>query len=614
MSVLDSTMKDMMRLASEEAEVFEVTSRSVRPMTMAPEAAAAAEPAIPILVKFAGDVAELEKAGLRVRTIAGNVITGDVIIKCVDKLTAVHGVQRIEAARPMWRELNISRTEVRANLVHAGPPANLGAGCLIGIIDSGIDYSHGSFRTASGQTRIRFLWDQSLTPQGTEASPVGFGFGVEYTQTQINAALAAPVPFNVVRHRDTDSVVGHGTHVAGIAAGDGSDPGGGFPANTFIGMAPGAELIVVTNAVTTEAIGDSASTLDAARYILEKASALGRPVAINMSQGDNIGPHDGTSLLEEGIDNLLGGSGRCMVKSAGNEGAAGRHAMGTVAAGASETVRFVVDPGDTSREIVDIWYPAADRFAFQITPPGGALSAVVSPGTTNTLNLPGGNSVFVDSVVGAPSGSGDNRIFFTLTRGTAVTLQAGTWSFTLTGTTVTSGAFHAWIERGNLNSTSEFNGVHRTNSHTISIPGTAREIITVGSYINTGAGAGSLSGFSSRGPTRDGRQAPTLCGHGENVTAPRARDIAFGSGLYHQISGTSMSAPHVAGVGALILTRHPGMTQTQVQTCLRNAARADMFTGPGPNNNDWGRGKLDAQASVACADRDRPNGAEMPPE
>jgi hypothetical protein len=151
-------------------------------------------------------------------------------------------------------------------------------------------------------------------------------------------------------------------------------------------MAPGAELIVVTNSVTTEAIGDSASTLDAVRYILEKAAALGRSVVINMNQGDNIGPHDGTSLLEEGIGNLLGGGpGKCMVKSAGNEGVAGRHAMGTVTAGAGETVRFVVDPGDTSREIIDIWYPAADRYSFRITPPGGSPSAVVDPGRPRPL-------------------------------------------------------------------------------------------------------------------------------------------------------------------------------------------------------------------------------------
>src|SRR5690606_36379248 len=133
-----------------------------------------------------------------------------------------------------------------------------------------------------------------------------------------NAALAGADPFNAIRHRDSG---GHGTHVAGIAAGDGSAAGQGQPAFTFVGVAPEADLIIVkVGGGGTEGLGTSANALDAVNYCYQRAQALDRPIAVNMSLGDNLGPHDGTSLLERGLDNLLGGPGRAFVKSAGNVG------------------------------------------------------------------------------------------------------------------------------------------------------------------------------------------------------------------------------------------------------------------------------------------------------
>ena len=121
---------------------------------------------------------------------------------------------------------------------------------IVGVIDSGVDWRHDSFRGPTGGSRIVRIWDQNLAAQAGESAPAAFGYGVEYTQTAINAALTAPDPLDVVRHMD-DSV-GHGTHVCGIAAGDGSVAGDGSPAFTFIGMAPEADLAVVANRVTTD--------------------------------------------------------------------------------------------------------------------------------------------------------------------------------------------------------------------------------------------------------------------------------------------------------------------------------------------------------------------------
>jgi subtilisin family serine protease len=556
-------------------------------------------PTVRVLVQFAGDAADLEKKGLQITSIAGDVAAGSVALDKVDALAKVATVSRIESSRPLTGELDASIPEIRAHLVHTGPPGHRGAGVIIGIIDTGVDWQHEGFRRQDGTSRILRIWDQGLTPMAgaTEHTPAGYTYGVEYTKSDIDVALANATPAQVVRHKDSDTEVGHGTHVSGIAAGDGSIAGNGQPAFTFAGVAPEADIILVANQLTTEAMGDSASTLDAVAYIFDQAASLNRPVVINLSQGDNLGPHDGTSLLERGIDNLLGGQGRGFVKSAGNEGSNNRHATGTVAASAKELLRFQVPSGDSSPDTIDIWYAGADRLAFSITPPGGAASATVTPGNTKTLNLPNGNSAFVDSTLDDPNNH-DNRIYLQLSRGTATAIEAGNWTISLTGTAVTYGRFHAWIERGKV--VPQFLAPHVSSELTISVPGTAHKVITAASYVTKGTGVGSISSFCSRGPTRDGRVAPTIAAPGQSIMSARAQGIADGSDQYHLLDGTSMSAPHVTGVIALMLQVNSTMTQDQIRDCLTNTARADAFTGVTPNTT-WGAGKIDAKAAFDCA-------------
>ncbi|MET0415408.1 MAG: DUF4214 domain-containing protein, partial [Actinoplanes sp.] len=320
---------------------------------------------------------------------------------------------------------------------------------------------------------------------------------------------------------------------------------------------------------------------------------LGRPAVINLSQGDNLGPHDGTSLLERGIDNLLGGPGRAMVKSAGNAAGAGVHAGGTLAANISDDVRFLVPANDTSVDTLDFWYCGPDRIDLRITPPSGGPSAVVSPGTTTTLTLANGNRVFVDSVLNHPN-NGDNRIYVQLRPGTAAVVQSGTWTASLTGTAITDGRWHAWVERGT--SVPQFVGEHRNDEVTLSVPGTSAEVITAASYITKGAGVGNLSTFSSRGPTRDGRAAPTVAAPGQQILSANS-GAGTGANQYLGMSGTSMAAPHVTGAIALLLQAVPELSQRQIVDRLSAGARFDIFTGDVPNR-DWGAGKMDTSTVI----------------
>jgi subtilisin family serine protease len=556
------------------------------------------DPQVRVLAAYSGESMDaLRQAGMQISSTAGDVVAGFVPMSKLDDVAAVPGVEVIEQSRPMRRELDASMAETRANLVHTGPPGRRGAGVIVGIIDSGIDWRHASFRRPDGSARVLRLWDQRLTPVAGEASAAGFGYGVEYTNAQINANLTMATPPVPVRHADGG---GHGSHVAGIAAGDGSAAGpasaGGVvrPAFTFVGMAPEADLIIVANTIGATGLGDSANTLDAANYIFAQAAALGRPCVINLSQGDYLGPHDGTSLLERGIDNLLATRGRAFVKSAGNALQDAAHAQGTVGAGATLSMPMLVGGGDTTDNIVDIWYSGADRIGLSILAPGAAASVTVSPGTTTTLTLSNGNRVFVDSTTSNPF-NGDNRIFLRLQRGTAAAIAAGTWTIRLHGQTIAAGGrVHAWIQR---NHGPQFLPPTVSQEATISIPGTGRRIITVGSYITKGAGVGDSSSFSSRGPTRDGRLKPELCAPGQSITSANAGGGA--AAPYVGMSGTSMAAPHVTGAIALMLQRRPLATVTQIRNCLTRTARKDAFTGPA-SSQEWGHGKLDAKAANDC--------------
>jgi subtilisin family serine protease len=577
----------------EEAHFGELAEQSVFALTTEE----VPEPTIATLIQFEGEVEALEEAGVRLRSVVGDVAVGEVALSAVEGLAALEQVVRVEASRTLAPELDLAVPDVGADAVHTGPPGLRGDGVIVGVIDSGIDWRHGSFRRADGTSRVLAIWDQFLTPQGSESSPPPFGYGVEYPQSRIDTALGSANPLNVVRHQDVAAANFHGTHVAGIAAGDGSPAGQGQPASTFVGVAPEADLIVVANnrgrASGERGLGDSADTLDAVRFILDRAGSLGRPVVINQSQGDNVGPHDGTSLLERGIDNLLGGPGRAMVKSAGNEGSLNCHASGTVTAGGVVTASIAMPANRAAPVTVDIWYRGPDRIRLSVVQPGGAASAQVTPGTSTTLTMANNNQVFVDSSLNDP-GNGDNRIFVVIQRGTAATVQAGTWALSLQGVTVTSGQWDAWIQRGDPRP--QFLAPSVNPARTISIPGTSQKIITAASYITRGAGTGNRSTFSSLGPTRDGREAPTLAAPGQALMSAMPASTGDNYGL---LSGTSMAAPMIAGAVALLLQRKPALTQSAIRTCLRSSARADAFTATVPNNA-WGAGKLDAAAALDC--------------
>ena len=158
---------------------------------------------------------------------------------------------------------------------------NAGTNIILGEVDTGIDWTSSDFKNPDGTTRILNIWDQNVP--GTP--PASFSYGTEWTAAQINAGTCT--------HHD---IYGHGTHVMGTAAGNGSATGNGQPAFQFMGMAPRADIIVVATDFTT------ASILDGVNYIFQKAAAAGKNAVVNLSLGTQYGAHDGSEVFDTAID------------------------------------------------------------------------------------------------------------------------------------------------------------------------------------------------------------------------------------------------------------------------------------------------------------------------
>ncbi len=547
---------------------------------------------IGVLVKVRRRVWGKSFLGLPVRGNTGTILSMPVTLGELLLLAASPDVIYVE---PAWRtepKLDQSLPAIGADHMHAKVPPVIGQGVIVGAVDTGIDYTHLDFRyDADGDgfeesSRILYIWDQTS----------GF-FGTYYNRVEIESDLAFGFGSGegIVRQADTD---GHGTHVMGIAAGDGSSSSAGF-----VGVAPGAQLIVVKTPFYTSDI------LSGVGYVFERAEELGLPAVVNLSLGGHEGPHDGTSLFEQGLDELVQGSGHVIVVSAGNEGDQPIHVSQTLH---GNSFTFKVDPTADDLDL-SLWYPGGAQFTLSVAPPSGP-SLDVSAGAVGNTSSGFGNAKVDNASTGANPNNGDNEILVTLSN----LLPGNLWTFTMSDNGG-GGRFDGWIISG------DGAIVGGDSTSTIDEPGNAERVITVGSF-NTKAQWPSLSGeqdfaaqypigalsyFSSRGPTRDGRQKPEIAAPGAWVAAALSADSSSQGYLSHpdqvhtMLAGTSVSAPHVSGVAALMLSANPQLSAQEIKVKLTNTATSDGFTGVVPNAR-FGWGKVDARAAIASV--------ELPPQ
>ena len=464
-----------------------------------------------------------------------------------------------------------------------------GRGTVVAVVDWGCDFAHPDFRNADGSTRLLALWDQRGRGPG---SPAPYGYGRVHTRADIDRALRSRDPYRALGYHPAsgpgDRGGTHGTHVMSIAAGNG---GGGGPE----GVAPEADLVFVhlTSGDTggLAHLGDSVTILEAVHFA--SAVAGERPMVVNASVGRHGGPHDGTTLVEQGLNELAARPGRCIVQSCGNYYDRAIHASGRLLPGESDVLRWTVDAADVTPNELEVWYAGHDRMTFELTLPGVVDTVRLELGQSAPL-VAGGREVGHAYHRPDDPNNGNHHLDVFLDQGG----PAGTWQVRITGTDVADGRYHAWVERdaacrGCQSSFDPEQGDPLSTTGTICH---GLRTIAVGAY-DAHDPERPVAAFSSSGPTLDGRRKPELVAPGVRVLAARSAGPGEPPGAaYVRRSGTSMAAPHVAGtVACMYEAAARPLPVADVRAALARTARRPV---PAGEPHRAGAGYLDTAAAV----------------
>lgn len=464
-----------------------------------------------------------------------------------------------------------------------------GTGTLIGIIDTGIDYTNPNFQYEDNTTRIVSIWDQTIDNN----SPSELDFGTQYLEKQINEALKSSDPYSIVPSKDD---IGHGTFLAGVAAGKDRSSSG-----RYTGAAPNANLTIVKLKQASELIkkeyfipeGAVAYTdidiIAGVNYVIQEATRVKKPIAILIGLGNSFGNHGGDTILERYLNSLTLYPGIIVVVAAGNEGNAGSHFQGKVATGGKVDIELNIANKEEGLN-VQIWTTEADKVSVSlVTPIGQIIERVpLKINSTQTFKFTLQESTVTVSYAYPNVDTGGQLVLIALSN----PIQ-GRWTISVYGDYIIDGTFNMWLPRtGYINSNTRF--TEPNANITISIPGTASDVIVVGAYDYID---GSIYAASGRGPTTHAVMKPDLVAPGVNVEGPAL------AGGYTVYIGTSTAAAITVGACALLLEwavvkgnlRSMNTRMARI-ILIRGATRQRGVAYPNPIE---GYGKLDLKNSFA---------------
>ena len=533
------------------------------------------KPARTVVFIYCDEDAQLEhlqeELGIQINQSTGRVRTAFLPMESLDPLSEEPAIHRIKPSRYLRPLMDVAPGKVNLPQFKTGTGLS-GKGVVIGVVDTGIDPNHPAFKG-----RILRTWDQTLPGSGVSEG----GYGIELTGTQLTTS------------RDEE---GHGTHVAGIAAGADS---------TYGGVAPEADYVIVKSDL------QDAHIADAIRYIFRVASELGRPAVVNLSLGGHADAHDGTDSLSQIID-AESGPGRIVCCAAGNEGNDNIHGQATVSKGQMATMRFRVPDTLVGIAWLNAWYSGDNTFEVSVRSPGGFVTpfqGVISSGNpSREYSLPDAK---IQVVTPGPDPVNGDHNFFVQIRNTVTNfpVKGGVWQLRVRNTSTTDGRVDVWT----LDDRSAvfFSGTSAQDSMKIGSPGAAKSAITVASYTTkakwqdssgtaqeVGLALDNISDFSSEGPLRNNAQKPDVAAPGAMIVSALSAD-SFPDRAnrvnekYVVMAGTSMATPFVVGLIALLLQRDPSLKPEVVKELLRENS---LIPGKKPGTFDpkWGFGLINA--------------------
>lgn len=505
----------------------------------------------------------------------------------------------------LFSPLDYNAMEASGILSAFNSPAlnNQGKGVLIGLVDTGIDYRSPLFQNPDGTTRIAGIWDQSV-PIEEDVLPAGVpdyypmggsSYGTEYTREQINKALASDDPLSLVSTQDT---IGHGTFLAGLAAGS------SIPQEDFTGAAPEAELAVVKLKPAKKYLRDfylipsdapafqENDIMMGIKYLRMMADRLKKPLVILLAMGSNSGSHIGTSPLSQVTQNYSGFFGIITVIAGGNETGAAHHFYASIPAGTEyEDVEIRVGKEEAERGFVlELWAADADTYTVGFISPSGERISRIPIIANNETSIPfllDATTITVNyQLIEAESGS--QLIFMRFQ-----TPAAGIWTVRVYNTQRFKGTFHMWLPvQGMISEETVF--LRPDPYSTITVPGNSRLPITVGAYDTS---TGGIYIHSSRGFTPNQIVKPELAAPGVNILGPSVGRKPGSDTPMTTRTGTSAAAAITAGAAANLLGwgivegNYPTMSEASVKSYLiRGAQRNPALTYP---NREFGYGTLD---------------------
>ena len=523
-----------------------------------------------LIVKYNGDLKRLGSSVIRVEELIAGYAIVTLPQSLIDSFTDLEEIEYVEMPKRLYFSMQQAKEASCIPPVTVREPYLSGRNTIIAVIDSGIEISRMDFRNRDGSSRILYLWDQTLRPDEQRGMfpPEGFDIGVEFTQAQINEALAAEGEEIFARLPSLD-VTGHGTAVAAIAAGNGFSSDG-----RYTGVATECGLIVVKLGVPGAAsFPRTTELMRAMTYAVKKSAEAARPLAVNLSFGNTYGAHDGTSLLERFIDNLSEIGRTVICVGSGNEGAAGGHTAGN--AMESPRVELSVAPYERSLN-VQLWKEYADIFNLTLISPGGQRQ-IIDTSRRGTVRLLMEQTQILIYIGESSPYSVNQEIFFDFIPQQNY-VDSGVWTFQIEPVKIVTGNYYFYLPSSVvLNSGTRF--FSPTPEVTFTIPATSRKVITAGAYNSV---YDSYADFSGRGYILENRLESMIANEAvkPDLVAPGV-DIAVsdGRGGTRMVTGTSFAVPFVTGAAALMMEwgivrgNDPYLYGEKVKAYLRRGAR-----------------------------------------
>ena len=488
-------------------------------------------------------------------------------------------IEFIEKPTRLYFEDLFSKEASCITQVQRDQPGNLrltGRGVLIGIVDSGVDYRHPAFLTADGKSRILRLWDQSIPGN----PPEGYATGTEYTNEEINEALSLSVQEGR-RLVPSEDGSGHGTAVLGVAAGSDFSRGA-----VNRGVAYESDLLVVKMGIPRQdSFPRTTELMQGVDYLVRQAIRLGRSIAINLSFGNNYGSHRGDSLLETYLDNVSGMGKNVICVGMGNNGNDALHTGGMLSPGEIQEIELGVGAFEPTLN-VQLWKNYEDEMEIYLEHPAGERVGPLFE-TLGAQRWQAGNTKLL-IYYGKPAPyhvTQEIYVDFLPQDEKTPYVDSGVWKIILAARNIKNGEYFLWLPGGKtLNPGTAFY-LPRPQG-TLTIPATARRVISVGAY---DARQNTYADFSGRGCRALPYPKPDLAAPGVDIYAPRP------GGGYAAFTGTSFSTPFVTGAAALLMEwgiirrNDPYLYGEKLKAYLRRGAKALQGSEKLPNDLiGWG--------------------------